>query len=96
MPSPVGGNCLLAIVVLAPPAAVSVTVAALVAVLLVADYPYPSNKTVAGAVYVGGLLAASFAALAGLISLEIPSAVALAGLLPIAVLRAAKSFVHGH
>jgi len=94
MPSPAGGNCVLAIVVLDPPAAVALAVVALVAVLLVADYPYPSNKTLLGGVFVGGLLAASFAALAGLISLDIPSAVALAGLLPIAVVRAARALVH--
>ena len=95
MPSPVGGNCVLAIVVLAPPPAVSVTVVSLVAVLLVADYRYPNNKTVLGAAFVAGLLATSFAALAGLISLAVPSVVALAGLLPIAVVRAARSLVHG-
>ena len=78
-PRPVGGNCVLAIVVLAPPPAVSVGVVALVAVLLVADFPYPNNKTVVGAAYVAALLVASFAALAGLISLEVPSVVALVG-----------------
>jgi len=95
MPSPVGGNCVLAVVVLAPPAPAAVAVIALVAVLLVADFPYPSNKTVLGAVFVGGLLLASFAALAGLISLAVPSAAALVGLLPVAVLRAARSLVRG-
>jgi CDP-diacylglycerol---serine O-phosphatidyltransferase len=96
MPSPVGGNCVLAIVVLAPPPWVSVAVVALVAVLLVADYPYPNNKTIVGAGFVAALLAASFAALAGLISLNIPSAVALVGLLPIAVLRATRRLLHDH
>jgi CDP-diacylglycerol--serine O-phosphatidyltransferase len=95
MPSPVGGNCVLAIVVLAPPPAVSLGVVALVAALLVADFPYPNNKTVVGAAFVAALLAASFAALAGLISLDIPSAAALIGLLPIAVVRAARSLLHG-
>ena len=95
MPSPVGGNCVLAIVVLAPPPAVAVAVVALIAVLLVADFPYPNNKTVLGAAYVGALLAASFAALAGLISLRIPSAAALAVLLPVAVVSAAKKLLHG-
>lgn len=96
MPSPVGGNCVLAIVVLDPPAAVSVAVVALVAVLLVAEFPYPSNKSVIGAAYVGGLLMASFAALAGLISLRVPSAAALAVLLPVGVVRAARSLLPGH
>lgn len=95
MPSPVGGNCVLAIVVLAPPPALSVGVVALVAVLLVADFPYPNNRTLVGAGFVAGLLAASFAALAGLISLDVPSAAALVGLLPIAVLRATRSLLHG-
>ena len=95
MPSPVGGNCVLAIVVFDPTPGVAVAVVALVAVLLVADFPYPNNKTLLGAAYVAGLLAASFAALAGLISLRIPSAIALAGLLPIAVVRAAKSLLEG-
>lgn len=96
MPSPVGGNCVLAVVVLDPPVAVSVAVVALVAVLLVAEFPYPNNKNVVGATYVGGLLTASFAALAGLISLRIPSAAALAVLLPAAVVRAASSLLHDH
>lgn len=96
MPSPVGGNCVLAIVVLAPPPAVAVGVVALVAVLLVVDYPYPNNKSIIGAAFVGGLLVASFAALAGLIPLEVPSAIALVGLLPIAVVRAARRLVHAH
>lgn len=95
MPSPVGGNCVLAIVVLAPPPAVSVAMVALIAILLVADFPYPNNKTVFGAAYVAGLLAASLAALAGLISLRIPSAAALAVLLPVAVVSAAKTLLHG-
>jgi CDP-diacylglycerol---serine O-phosphatidyltransferase len=95
MPSPVGGNCVLAVVVLAPPPAASVAVVALVAVLLVADFPYPNNKTLVGAAYVGALLAASFAALAGLISLRIPSAAALAVLLPVALVRVAGKMVHG-
>jgi CDP-diacylglycerol--serine O-phosphatidyltransferase len=96
MPSPVGGNCVLAVVVLAPPPAVSVAVVTLVAALLIVDYPYPHNKTLVGAGFVAGLLVASFAALAGLISLEVPSAIALAGLLPIAVVRATRRLVHGH
>jgi hypothetical protein len=86
----------LAIVVLAPPSAVSVAVVALVSILLVADFPYPNNKTVIGAAYVAALLAASFLALADLISLKIPSAAAIAVLLPIAVVRAARSLLHGH
>ena len=96
MPSPVGGNCLLAIVVLAPPPAVSVAAVLLVAVLLVATYPYPNNKTVIGAAYVAALLAASFAALAGLISLKVPSVAAIAVLFPVAVVRAARNLLHGH
>ena len=94
MPSPVGGNCVLAIVVLAPPPGVALAVVALVSVLLVADYPYPNNKTVVGSVFVGALLVASFAALAGLISLDVPSVVALVGLLPVAVVRAARTALH--
>jgi CDP-diacylglycerol--serine O-phosphatidyltransferase len=96
MPSPVGGNCVLAIVVLAPAPAVSVAVVALVAMLLVADFPYPNNKNVVGAGFVAGLLAASFAALAGLISLDVPAAIALVGLLPVAVVRATKKLLYGH
>lgn len=95
MPSPVGGNCVLAIVVLAPPPAISVAVVALVAVLLVAHYPYPNNKSLVGAGFVAGLLVLSFAALAGVISLDVPSVVALAGLLPVAVVRATRSLVDG-
>lgn len=95
MPSPVGGNCVLAIVVLAPPPLISIGVVALVAVLLVADYPYPNNKSLVGAGFVAALLAASFAALAGVISLDIPSAIALVGLLPVAVVRATRRLVHG-
>lgn len=95
MPSPVGGNCVLAIVVLAPPPALTVASVTLVAALLVADFPYPNNKTVLGAAFVGGLLLASFAALAGLIPLSVPSAIALCGLLPVAVVRAARSVVNG-
>jgi CDP-diacylglycerol--serine O-phosphatidyltransferase len=95
MPSPVGGNCVLAVAVLAPPPVVSLAVVALVAALLVANFPYPTNKTVVGGGFVAVLLAASFAALAGLISLDVPSAIALVGLLPIAVMRAARSLLHG-
>lgn len=95
MPSPVGGNCVLAVVVLDPPAAVSIAAVALVATLLVARFPYPSNKNAIGTAYVGGLLAASFAALVGVISLRIPSAAALAVLLPVGVVRAGRSLLHG-
>ena len=63
--------------------------------LLVADYPYPNNKSLVGAGFVAALLAASFAALAGVISLDIPSAIALVGLLPVAVVRATRRLVHG-
>ena len=94
MPSPVGGNCVLAVVVLGPPAVVCVCVVALVALLLVADFPYPNNTAVGG-VFVGVLLAASFAGLAGLISLDVPSAMALVGLLPVAVVRAGQSVLRG-
>jgi phosphatidylserine synthase len=87
MPSPVGGNCVLALVVLEPSAPVAVAGLALVALLLVSDFPYPNNRRFGG-VYVAALLAASFAALAGLISLDIPAAAALVGLLPLAVVRA--------
>jgi CDP-diacylglycerol--serine O-phosphatidyltransferase len=86
MPSPVGGNCVLAIVVLTPPAAVAAVGVALVAWLLVADFPYPNNTAFRG-VFVAALLVASFAAIAGLISLDIPAAAALIGLLPIAIVR---------
>jgi CDP-diacylglycerol---serine O-phosphatidyltransferase len=86
MPSPVGGNCVLALVVLTPPAPVVVIGVAVVGFLLVADFPYP-NDTSFGAVFVGVLLLLSFAGIAGLISLDIPAAVALAGLLPIAIVR---------
>jgi hypothetical protein len=73
-----------------------VAVVALVAMLLVADFPYPNNKNVVGAGFVAGLLAASFAALAGLISLDVPAAIALVGLLPVAVVRATKKLLYGH
>ena len=92
MPSPVGGNCVLAIVVLTPPAAVAAVGVALVAWLLVADFPYPNN-TASGGVFVAALLVASFAAIAGLISLDIPAAAALIGLLPIAIVRVAARWV---
>lgn len=95
MPSPVGGNCVLAIVILAPPSALTVAVVALVAVLLVAEFPYPNNKTLLGAAYVGGLLLASFASLAGLISLKVPSAAALAVLLPAGLVGAARALLDG-
>ena len=75
--------------------AVTFLVVALVAALLVVNFPYPTNKTVVGGGFVAVLLAASFAALAGLISLDVPSAIALVGLLPIAVVRAARSLLHG-
>jgi CDP-diacylglycerol--serine O-phosphatidyltransferase len=91
MPSPVGGNCVLAIVVLTPPPALAVAVVGVVALLLIADIDYPDNSAVGGA-FVAGLLAASFLALAGVISLEVPSAVALIGLLPIAIVRVLASW----
>lgn len=87
MPSPVGGNCMLAIVVLTPAAPIAVAGVVLVALLLVSDFPYPNNSRYGG-VYVAALLAASFAALLGLISLDIPAVAALVGLLPLAVVRA--------
>jgi CDP-diacylglycerol---serine O-phosphatidyltransferase len=96
MPSPVGGNCVLAIVVLAPPPLVSVAVTALVAWLLVASFPYPTNKTLVGGVFVGGLLVVSFAAIAGLIPLAVPCVIALLGLLPVALVRAGRGIVRGH
>ena len=95
MPSPVGGNCVLAVVVLDPPVLLSLVVVALVAALLVADFPYPNNKSLLGAGFVAALLAASFAAIAGVISLDVPAVIALVGLLPIAVWRAAGRLVHG-
>jgi CDP-diacylglycerol--serine O-phosphatidyltransferase len=91
MPSPVGGNCVLAIVVLAPPPALAVVVVSVVALLLIADIPYPDNSAVGGA-FVAALLAASFLALAGVISLDVPSAAALIGLLPIAIVRVLASW----
>jgi CDP-diacylglycerol---serine O-phosphatidyltransferase len=93
MPSPAGGNCVLAIVVLTLPAPVAVLGVAGVAYLLVADIPFP-DKSRWGGVYVAALLAASFVALAGLIPLEVPAAAALLGLVPIAVLRAGVHWVH--
>jgi len=86
MPSPVGGNCVLALVVLTPPAPVAAVAVAAVALLLVADFPYPNNSAFGG-VFVAALLVASFAAIGGLISLDIPAAAALVGLLPIAIVR---------
>src|SRR5215211_5629844 len=73
MPSPVGGNCILAMVVLSPPAPVAALGAVVVAWLL---------------------LAASFAGIAGLISLDIPAVMALVGLLPIAIVRVVSGWVH--
>jgi CDP-diacylglycerol--serine O-phosphatidyltransferase len=84
MPAPVGGNCVLALAVLAPPAAACVALAALVAALLLADFPFPDNHSWGG-VFVAGLLAASFAGIAGVISLDIPAAIALAVLVPVAL-----------
>lgn len=92
MPSPAGGNCVLALVVLEPPAPVAAAGVALVALLLVADYPYPYKSGIAG-VYVGALLVASFVAIAGLISLDIPAVAALVGLLPIALYRLAGAWL---
>jgi CDP-diacylglycerol---serine O-phosphatidyltransferase len=86
MPAPAGGNCVLALVVLAPPAPVAAFGVLAVAYLLVADFPYP-DKSRWGGVYVAALLAASFVALAGLMPLEVPAAAALIGLLPVAVVR---------
>jgi len=93
MPSPVGGNCILAMVVLSPPAPVAALGAVVVAWLLVADFPYP-NKRSLGGVFVAVLLAASFAGIAGLISLDIPAVMALVGLLPIAIVRVVSGWVH--
>jgi CDP-diacylglycerol--serine O-phosphatidyltransferase len=92
MPSPVGGNCVLALVVLAPPGPVAALGVAVVALLLVADYPYPNNSAYGG-VFVAALLVASFAAIAGLISLDIPAVAALVGLLPVAIVRLAARWL---
>jgi phosphatidylserine synthase len=92
MPSPVCGNCVLAVVVLDPSAAVALTLVGLVAVLAVADFPYPHNAALAGA-FVAVLLVLSFAALAGLFSLDVPSVVALVGLLPVGLLRAGEKLL---
>lgn len=85
MPSPVGGNCILALVVLAPPAGVCALAATAVAALLVADFDYPNNSSWGG-VFVGALLVASFAGIAGIISLDVPSIIALVGLVPTAAI----------
>jgi CDP-diacylglycerol---serine O-phosphatidyltransferase len=92
MPSPVGGNCVLAVVVLTPPAPVAAAVVLAVAYFLVADIEYPNNSRLGG-VYVAALLVASFAALAGLISLDVPAAAALIGLLPVAIVRVVTAWV---
>jgi archaetidylserine synthase len=92
MPSPVGGNCILALVVLSPPAAVAALGAVAVAWLLVADFPYPNNASFGG-VFVAALLIASFAGIAGLISLDVPAVMALVGLLPVAIARVASGWV---
>ncbi len=89
MPSPVAGNCVLALALLAPPAGVCAAIAAVVATLLVSDFPFPDNRSWRG-VFVAGLLAASFAGVAGLISLDIPAAIALAVLLPVALIAAGR------
>lgn len=91
MPSPVGGNCVLAVVVLGAPPVPSLLIVALVALLLVARYPYPHNKTVVGGVFVGALLGLSFVAILGLIPLAVPCILTLVVLLPIALFRAARS-----
>jgi phosphatidylserine synthase len=91
MPSPVGGNCILALVVLSPPGPVAALGAVTVAWLLVADFPYPNNRSFGG-VFVAFLLAASFAGIAGLISLDVPAVIALVGLLPVAVVRVAAGW----
>ena len=88
MPAPAGGTCMLAVVVLDAHPALSLSIAAVLALLLVATFPYPHNKTTLGTVFVGAVLVLSFAAIAGLIPLAVPSMVALVGLLPIALLRA--------
>jgi CDP-diacylglycerol--serine O-phosphatidyltransferase len=89
LPSPAGGNCVLAVCVLVPPAPVAVLTVAVVAVLLVSDFPYPINSTV-GSVFIFALLAMSFIAIAGVIPLDVPAAVALVGLLPIAIYNALR------
>jgi CDP-diacylglycerol--serine O-phosphatidyltransferase len=93
MPSPVGGNCVLAVVVLAAHPAISLSIAALVALLLVARFPYPNNKTRLGAAFVGVLLVLSFVAIAGLIPLAVPCILSLVGMLPIAVFRATRGML---
>lgn len=93
MPSPVGGNCVLAVVVLAAHPLMSLSITALVALLLVARFPYPNNRTTVGAAFVCVLLVLSFVAIAGLIPLAVPCIVALVGLLPIAVFRAIRSML---
>jgi len=94
VPSPVGGNLLLATVILAPPAGVAAAFTAIVALLLVCDIPYPNNASWAGA-FVIGLLVASFAAIAGLVALEVPAVIALVGLLAPAVLGYAQRIARG-
>ena len=94
VPSPVGGNLLLAIVILAPPAGVAAACTAVVAVLLVSDIPYPNNRSWGGA-FVIGLLVASFAAIAGLVALEVPAVIAIVGLLAPVVLGFAQRLAHG-
>jgi phosphatidylserine synthase len=92
MPSPAAGNCVLALVVLTPPAPVAALGIAAIGLLLVANFPYPNNSA-SGGVFVAALLVASFAAIAGLISLDIPAVAALVGLLPIAIVRVAGSWM---
>jgi phosphatidylserine synthase len=91
MPSPVGGNCVLALVVLSPPAPFAALCVVVVAWLLVADFAYPNNTSLGG-VFVAGLLVASFAAIAGVISLDVPAVIALAGLLPVAIVRVVRGW----
>jgi hypothetical protein len=78
--------------VLTPPAPVAAAVVLAVAYFLVADIEYPNNSRLGG-VYVAALLVASFAALAGLISLDVPAAAALIGLLPVAIVRVVTAWV---
>jgi CDP-diacylglycerol--serine O-phosphatidyltransferase len=90
MPSPAGGNCVLAVAILDPPGPVAAVTVAVVAFLLMAEFPYPRKTGFAG-VFVGALLVTSFAAIAGLFSLDVPCVIALVGLLPVGLQRFAAA-----
>jgi CDP-diacylglycerol--serine O-phosphatidyltransferase len=92
MPSPAGGNCVIALVVLGLPAAVVAPAVVLLAVLLVLDFPYPANRGIAGA-YVLVMLVWVAVALALHLSLTVPAIGTIVGVVPVALFGAGRRVV---